>query len=53
MKEEIIRIQVSITKEELEVIKTIEPLHDDSYEEAITNGIIEQLINNNNANKKT
>ena len=44
MTEEIIRTQVSITKGELEVIEIMEPLDDSSLEGAITNGIINQVI---------
>ena len=42
---EVIRVQVCITNGELEVIKTMEPLHSGSYEAAVTNGIIQQIIN--------
>ena len=41
-----LRTQVSITNGELEIIKTMEPLHDDSVEGAITNGIISQVKDN-------
>ena len=40
------RVQVSITNGELEIIKTMEPLDDSSMEGAITNGIINQVIDN-------
>ena len=42
---EVIRVQVSITNGELEVIKCMEPLCPSSIEGAITNGIIKQVIN--------
>ena len=44
MEEKIIRTQVSITKGELEVLKTWEELPDASYEDAIVNGVIKQII---------
>ena len=45
MEEKIIRTQVFITDDELEVIKVMEPLDNSSLEGAITNGIIRQVIN--------
>jgi len=44
MKEKIIRTQVSITEGELEVLKTWEELPASSYEDAVVNGIINQII---------
>ena len=44
MKEKIIRTQVSITEGELEVLKTWEELPESSYEDAIVNGVINQII---------
>ena len=38
------RTQVSITEGELEVLKTWEELPDSSYEDAIVNGVINQII---------
>ena len=45
---DIIRVQISISNDELELIKVMEPLHDSSIEGAITNGIINQVIDNAN-----
>ena len=49
---EAIRVQVSITDGELEVIKEMQPLDDGSIEGAITNGIISQVIKNNKRRNK-
>lgn len=43
MSDKVIRIQVSITEGELEVLKTWEKLPDSNYEDAIVNGIIKQV----------
>ena len=47
MKEKIIRTQVSITKNELEVLKTWEKLPTSIYEDTIVNGVINQIIKEN------
>ena len=44
MTAKIIRTQVSITEDELEVLKTWEELPTSSYEDAIVNGVINQII---------
>jgi len=43
-KEKIIRIQVSITNGELEVLKEWTPLSDAMHEDALVNGIVSQII---------
>ena len=49
--DEMIRTQVSITKGELEIIETMEPLHDGSIEGAITNGVMKQVMQRVNCKK--
>ena len=46
MKEKIIRTQVSITEDELEILETWEELPASSCEDAIVNGIIKQVKEN-------
>ena len=43
-KEKIIRIQVSITNGELEVLKEWTPLSDAMHGDALVNGIVNQII---------
>ncbi len=43
-KEQIIRRQVSITNGELEVLKEWMPLSDAIHEDALVNGIVNQII---------
>ena len=45
-KEKIIRIQVSITNGELEVLKEWTPLSDVMHGDALVNGIVNQIIEN-------
>ena len=44
MKEKMIRTQVSITNGELEVLKEWMPLSDAIHEDALVNGIVNQII---------
>lgn len=57
--EKMVRVQVSITDEELEVLKEWIPLSDAMYEDALINGIVKQIKektdepNKHNAKKNT
>ena len=45
MVDKIIRKQVSITDEELEILEDWEELPSNSIEDAIVNGIVKQIVN--------